>query len=325
MPEQEQEHFLSEITSSRSPVVTPYILSPISSETSISNGSDVDIDYDWNYGHIQVPLEPTMREILIHAANTSELSNVTKIQLRVISIETSLQHMSVYLPLLGELVLDGSAISSLRDLGCGLKNLKILKVCSCGLTTLDGLLGLDTLEEFHAGNNHIGDLSPCGFLPDIRLINLKSNLLKDVMTVTFLTVCEKLEHLMLSENEAITETLLYRKIVKSILPGLKTLDETDISSEEILQEYTKYSHNCFNMVTFESEKELDSDEDKNVIPKNCYSVTDEKGQFVVSFTPKILSPRSAEIFNTDSAISSAYKIEDFPSFEEWLHTPEDED
>ncbi|KAB0799427.1 hypothetical protein PPYR_07307 [Photinus pyralis] len=330
MPELEQQPS-TEITSPRSSLsVTPFILSPVSSGSSMSHESDSEVNYDWNpfpYGHIQIPLEPTIRDVLIHAANTSELHTVTKIQLQVISIDTSLQHMSVHLPLLRELILDGSAISSLRDLGYGLKNLKILKVCSCGLTTLDGMLGLDTVEEFHAESNQITDLSPCGFLPKIRLINLKRNLLKDVMAVTFLTICESLEHLTLSENIELIQafdTPLYRKIVKSILPNLKTLDEVDISSEETLPEYAKLHQFCASE-HLESDQEFDFNEETKDASRHLYSITD-KGQFVVSFTPKVLSPRSPSGHSsTDSTIISAFREEKFPSFEEWLHTPDSDD
>lgn len=77
------------------------------------------------------------------------------------------------MPSLTELILDGSIMSSLRDLGCGLINLKILKVARCTLTSLDGLFGIENLEELHAQNNSIEDLSPCTYLPFIRLIDLR--------------------------------------------------------------------------------------------------------------------------------------------------------
>lgn len=106
------------------------------------------------------------------------MASVTQVKLQVIAVDICLQHINIHLPQLMDLNLEGSVLSSLRDLGCGLNNLKILRVSRCGLTSLDGLFGLQSLEELYAPNNTIEDLSPCTFLPNIKHIDLKRYYLK---------------------------------------------------------------------------------------------------------------------------------------------------
>lgn len=98
---------------------------------------------------------------------------MTQVKLRVIARDVSLQHLNIHTPILRELTLDGSMISSLRDLGCQLKCLKILKVNRCGLVSFDGLFGLETLEELYAGYNYLEDVTPCSHLPNIKVIDVK--------------------------------------------------------------------------------------------------------------------------------------------------------
>lgn len=79
----------------------------------------------------------------------------------------------IHTPLLRELTLDGSYVSSLRDLGCGLKNLKILRVNRCSLTSFDGTFGLESVEELYAAGNAIENLCHCSFLPNIRVLDVR--------------------------------------------------------------------------------------------------------------------------------------------------------
>lgn len=107
------------------------------------------------------------------AAGLDDISGVTQVKLQVISVDVSLQYLSYHTPLLRELILDGSIISSLRDLGCGLKCLKILRINRCGLKHLDGTFGLESLEELYATKNAIKDISPCYNLPNIKVLDVR--------------------------------------------------------------------------------------------------------------------------------------------------------
>lgn len=107
----------------------------------------------------------------MQVSNTENLETITQIKLRVISRDLSLQNLNNYMPALRELILDGSIISSLRDLGCGLRNLRVLKINSCGISCIDGVFQFESLEEFYAANNKIEDITPCSFLPFIKILN----------------------------------------------------------------------------------------------------------------------------------------------------------
>lgn len=101
------------------------------------------------------------------------MDTVTQVKLRVISRDVSLQHLSMHTPNLKELTLDGSYVSSLRDLGCRLVNLTILRVNRCSLTSLDGLMGLEHLEELYAANNMIDNVMPCTCLEKVKTIDVR--------------------------------------------------------------------------------------------------------------------------------------------------------
>ena len=57
------------------------------------------------------------------------------------------------LPSLRSLVLDGSHLSSLRDLGTRLQDLTRLSIKKCGLTDLDGLNAFPSLQELDISDN----------------------------------------------------------------------------------------------------------------------------------------------------------------------------
>lgn len=101
------------------------------------------------------------------------MSTVTQLRLRVISREITLQYLHIYMPALRELNLDCSAVASLRDIGTGLKNLKILKVNRCGLTCIDGVFGFENLEELYAANNELTSLAQCAFLTHLKILDVR--------------------------------------------------------------------------------------------------------------------------------------------------------
>lgn len=109
----------------------------------------------------------------LKTTGVEDLQSITKIKLRVIANEVGLQNLNIYTPNLTALTLDGSQILSLRDLGCSLQNLKILRVNNCSLTSLDGLYGLENLEELYAGDNEIADVLSCSCLTKVKTIDFR--------------------------------------------------------------------------------------------------------------------------------------------------------
>lgn len=125
------------------------------------------------YEKIKVPTEQSLDELLKQVAGTSDLTKVTEIHLRVMSQMISLQRIHLFMPNLKSLNLDGSIVTSLRDLGCELFALQTLNISNCGLNNLDGSSGLGTVEELIADGNFIEDVSPCCNMALLKKVSFK--------------------------------------------------------------------------------------------------------------------------------------------------------
>jgi hypothetical protein len=78
-------------------------------------------------------------DFLIKATQQTDLTQVTKLEIKVNSTFQSLLDLNLFLPNLRNLVLDSSIIVSIRDLGVGLRQLSSLR---WGLFLLSSLLAL---------------------------------------------------------------------------------------------------------------------------------------------------------------------------------------
>lgn len=89
-----------------------------------------------------------------------DLQTVEYIALQIDSATQSIFELPELLPQLKHLVLDNSSISSVRDLGVGLRDLWSLSLCGCGLYDIDGIGVLTGLKELNVSNNFISDVTP---------------------------------------------------------------------------------------------------------------------------------------------------------------------
>ncbi|XP_052888195.1 uncharacterized protein LOC128296752 [Anopheles moucheti] len=186
------------------------------------------------YFPIVIPAEPTIEELLRQAAGTQDLATVHEIKLKVISHMTSLQRIPCFIPQLRSLILEGSIVMTLRDLGCDMTFLRYLNVSRCSLKHLDGTTGLESLEELVADYNLIEEVGPCSNLTNIKKISLKGNRITDLGSVTFLALCEKLEVLDLREN-FVSEDPSFWHVLRTNIPQLRCLNETqfrEVTSDE---------------------------------------------------------------------------------------------
>lgn len=134
---------------------------------------DIDGDLTIDPSRINIPLEHNLRALLVQVTGTEDLDRVTQVKLRVIARDVPLQHLGAFIPALRELILDGSVVATLRELGTGLRNLKVLRVNRCGIEVLDNMLALDTLEELYAADNFIENCMPCAFLSNLKVVDLR--------------------------------------------------------------------------------------------------------------------------------------------------------
>lgn len=106
------------------------------------------------------------------AVGTNEMAMMTQIQLLLSSNMFGLHRLNVFLPSLTALNLDGSSLDSLRDLGSEL-TLKYLNVSRCGLRSLDGINGMQMVEQLIADNNNIEYVLPLANMSELRSLSLK--------------------------------------------------------------------------------------------------------------------------------------------------------
>ncbi|CAG9760736.1 unnamed protein product [Ceutorhynchus assimilis] len=244
-----------------------------------------------------VPMEHNIRELLVQVSNTEQLETVTQIKLRVIARELALQQLGAYLPALRELILDGSIISSLRDLGYGLKNLKILRVNRCQLPCIDGMLGFEYLEELYAADNSIRDLSACAFLSNLKIVDVRRNSIRHLGSLNFLSLCPELTHLFLDGNEALEGQPRYKNLIGRMLPQVQMLNGELLVRDEIDD---NESEDEISVEDLEEDDKNAEDPDKIEVPKRILFAAErltalsrptprnhQASGFTIRFPPKV--------------------------------------
>ncbi|XP_040826578.1 leucine-rich repeat-containing protein 56 isoform X2 [Ochotona curzoniae] len=149
---------------------------------------------------------------------------------------SSLGNFGMHLPNLRQLKLNGSHLSSLRDLGSSLGHLQVLWLARCGLADLDGISSLPELKELYVSYNDISDLSPLCLLERLEVLDLEGNSVEDLGQVQYLQLCRHLVTLTLEGNlvclrpapgpsDKAPKGYNYRAEVRRLLPQLQVLDE----------------------------------------------------------------------------------------------------
>ncbi|KAK9870833.1 hypothetical protein WA026_009798 [Henosepilachna vigintioctopunctata] len=234
--------------------------------------SEEDISIDWN-----IPLQNDLRDLLLKVTATENLETITQLKLKVITREISLQQLNIYTPALRELILDGSYVSSLRDLGCGLKNLKILRLNRCSLHHFDSVSSLENLEEIYASDNDLTDISSCAFLPRMRVIDVKRNKIISMRSIFFLSLCPELQHLNL-EGNAVTLIPNFSEKVIATLPFLLFLDGITLDA-------TRFRRGIESELNIEPANQAHNNE------KEDNEDTREPRSFFIQFPPRVLNDK----------------------------------
>ncbi|KAJ3325779.1 Leucine-rich repeat-containing protein 56 [Blyttiomyces sp. JEL0837] len=178
-------------------------------------------------------------------AQTKDLGAVTHIELKVDTRITSLADLGRSLPALEQLKLNDSFIPSIRDLGVGFGNLRVLWMAKCHLAELDGISSLSALKELYLSYNEISDLSSLSMVDGLEVLDLEGNCVHDFSQLEYLSLCQSLTTLTL-EGNPVTESLdgsfafdgasstrlQYRLTVWDILPHLRVLDDEELTESE---------------------------------------------------------------------------------------------
>jgi hypothetical protein len=99
-----------------------------------------------------------------------DLASVRRIRLCIDTNKKSVSELGRMLPRLEELVLDGSRIASIRDLGTDLRCLRVLSLNDCNLYDLEGVSSLLGLEELYLRNNAISELVALTMHDNLKVI-----------------------------------------------------------------------------------------------------------------------------------------------------------
>ena len=117
---------------------------------------------------------------------------------------------------------------------------------------------MPSLEIVSLSVNKIRSLRPFANLQNLRELYLRRNLIANLNEIKYLTSCENLSVLWLSENP-ICDNPNYRAVVVGVLPQLNKLDDVVITEEERLKAEKKLSGNY---------DEEDEQEEEPKIPNN---------------------------------------------------------
>ncbi|XP_030026300.1 uncharacterized protein LOC115444605 [Manduca sexta] len=216
------------------------------------------------YRRIVIPRELTLIELLKQSSGVvtdEEVLQIREAKLRVVAERVGLRRLNVLAPRLRSLTLDGSVLSSLRDLGIGLVHLKTLSINRCGLNSLDGVWGLGALRELHAAGNRLQDLQPLAALQKLQTLNLADNPISENGRLWTLGVCGSLRRLTL-RGTPMEDSLHYRSRVASALPMLVYLDDRPLHVD------IQYdSDEIFDIASLSDSDKSDAEDEANAKPE----------------------------------------------------------
>jgi hypothetical protein len=101
-----------------------------------------------------------------------DLSTIVHLALKIDTSRQSVYDVHQFLPNLQHLVLDNSVITSVRDLGIGLRFIVSLSLSSCGLIDIDGIGVLTGLQELNLSDNSIADVTPLAMHENLQVLRV---------------------------------------------------------------------------------------------------------------------------------------------------------
>ena len=131
---------------------------------------------------------------------------------------------------------------------------------------------MPSLEIVSLSVNKIRSLRPFANLQNLKELYLRRNLIANLNEIKYLTNCENLSVLWLSENP-ICDNPNYRAVVVGVLPQLNKLDDIVITDDERIKAEKKLSGNYDEE---EDEKEEENNDRKIIQQQQEYSVSPKK-------------------------------------------------
>ena len=106
---------------------------------------------------------------LQEATGVSDLDTIIHLNLVIDTSRQSIYDLHLILPKLQHLVLDHSIVTSVRDLGIGLRFLRSLSLSCCGLLDIDGIGVLTGLQDLCLSDNSISDVTPLAMHDNLQV------------------------------------------------------------------------------------------------------------------------------------------------------------
>jgi hypothetical protein len=160
------------------------------------------------------------------------LDDVTRLTISVNRDEQPVETLGTSCQFLQELKLTDSFVQSIRDLGTGLKNLKVLWLSRAGVTELWGISAMPVLEELYVSFNEIADLNSLNYHEKLQVLDLEGNNVSEWDEVEALETLPELRELTLTGNP-IHKAAGYAKRVCSLIPDLVMLDDEMVASLDL--------------------------------------------------------------------------------------------
>ncbi|ODN03386.1 Leucine-rich repeat-containing protein 56 [Orchesella cincta] len=167
------------------------------------------------------------------------------------------------LPRLTHLILDGSELRFLRDLGSSLQSLITLSICDCGLRSLDGTYAFPNLRTLIARKNLIKIPTQASFLSRLSYLDLSSNPISSADEFGSLRHCSELRVLKLHDTPLAAEEPGFNKEIKRLVPQLK---EIHPPRPDMLQfkQIKKEGHQMMSRADGESKQETKQNKEKKI-------------------------------------------------------------
>ena len=213
-----------------------------------------------------------------------------------------------------------------------LGNIKNLNLWGVNLDDVSLLKEMPNLEIVSLSVNKIRTLKPFSFLPKLRELYLRKNMIADLNEIKYLIDNNNLKILWLSENP-ICENPNYRNIVISVLPQIIKLDDIIISEEERIkankgisiqmsqikdsnnnhidnEDYDNYENNNIKNTQFKNKNYNISDEDDN--NNFIYESYNNKKDYIINNTQR---NKDINIYDNDN-FSNNNEFNDYNQYNE---------
>ena len=143
-----------------------------------------------------------------------------------------------------------------------IESIRNLNLWGSNIEDISIIREMPSLEIVSLSVNKIRTLAPFANLQNLRELYLRRNLIANLNEIKYLTNCDNLSVLWLSENP-ICDNPNYRAVIICILPQLQKLDDIPITDEERDKAEKKLSGNLAEDDGGDDEEEDDKEENKN--------------------------------------------------------------